>query len=353
MDVNLFNYDLPKELIAQFPLKNRDQSRLLVLERECKKIYHSNFKNLPSFLNKNDLLILNNSKVIPVKLIGSINGKNIDCLLVREIKNGVWEALFKPAKKAKLGEKIVFNDKLIGEITEIKAYGKRVIKFNRRTSELIKKIKEIGFAPLPPYIKRKKENLKIYKEFDLNRYQTIYAKKEGSIAAPTAGLHFTHDILKEIQQKGVEILEITLHVGEATFKPVKVNKVENHKMEEEEYFIKEEVAEKINNAKLSGKRIIAVGTTTVRALESAYRENKIQAGHGKTKLFIYPGYKFKVVDALLTNFHLPKSTLLMLVSAFASIEGPEEGINLIKNAYKEAIKNKYRFYSFGDCMLII
>lgn len=352
MDVCLFDYDLPKELIAQFPLPNRDHSKLLILIRRERKIIHSQFKNFPNYLKKGDLLILNNSKVIPVRLIGSLNESFIDCLLIRKINDNTWEALLQPARKAKIGKKIIFNGELQGEIKAIKDFGKRLIQFNKKGDELINKIKKIGYAPLPPYIKRKNEEAIKYKELDLNRYQTVYAKEEGSIAAPTAGLHFTPKIMDEIKKRGIEILEITLHVGEATFRPVKVNKVEKHKMGEEYFYISELVSKKICLAKKEGRRIIAVGTTTVRALESAWKENCLQSGFNKTNLFIYPGYRFKVIDMLLTNFHLPKSTLLMLVSAFASLD-PIEGINLIKKAYKEAINKKYRFYSYGDCMLII
>jgi len=352
MDISLFDYDLPKELIARFPLPSRDQSKLLVLIRKEKKIIHSWFKNFPEYLKEGDLLILNNSKVIPVRLIGSINGKFIDCLLTRRINDDTWEGIFQPARKVKIGKKIMFDSELEGEIIEIKNFGKRLIKFNKRDSELFNIIKKIGLAPLPPYIKRKNEEAIKYKEFDLNRYQTIYAKEEGSIAAPTAGLHFTQKILNKIKEKGVEVLEITLHVGEATFRPVKTKRIEEHKMGEEYFHIKEEVANKINLAKKEGRRIVAVGTTTVRALESAWKDDYLEPGFNRTELFIYPGYKFKVVDALLTNFHLPKSTLLMLVSAFAS-QSPKEGIKLIKKAYEEAIRRKYRFYSYGDCMLIL
>ena len=352
MDISLFDYDLPKELIARFPLPGRDQSKLLILIRKEKKIIHSQFKNFPNYLKEGDLLILNNSKVIPVRLIGSINGRVIDCLLTERINSNTWEGIFQPARKVKIGKKITFDRKLEGEIIEIKNFGKRLIKFNKKNNELFDIIKKIGLAPLPPYIKRKNEEAIKYKELDLNRYQTIYAKEEGSIAAPTAGLHFTPKILDEIKKRGIEILEITLHVGEATFRPVRVEKIEKHKIGEEFFHISESVAEKINLAKKEGRRIVAVGTTTVRALESAWKENRLQAGFNKTNLFIYPGYKFKVIDALLTNFHLPKSTLLMLVSAFVSTN-PAEGVNLIKKAYKEAINKKYRFYSYGDCMLII
>ncbi|MCP2520938.1 tRNA preQ1(34) S-adenosylmethionine ribosyltransferase-isomerase QueA [SCandidatus Aminicenantes bacterium Aminicenantia_JdfR_composite] len=352
MDLSLFDYNLPKELIARFPLPDRDQSRLLILiRREC-KIIHSHFRNLPEYLKEGDLLIINNSKVIPARLIGSLNGSFIDCLLTKKINEDTWEGIFHPARKVKTGKKIKFSEGLEGEIIRINDYGKRLIQFNRKGNDLINLIRKIGFAPLPPYIKRKNEEAIKYKEFDLNRYQTIYAKEEGSIAAPTAGLHFTPKVIDKIKEKGVEVLEITLHVGEATFRPVKTKKIEEHKMGEEYFHIKEEVANKINLAKKDKRRIIAVGTTTVRALESAWKDNYLEPGFNKTELFIYPGYKFKVVDALLTNFHLPKSTLLMLVSAFAS-QNPEEGIKLIKKAYKEAIKRKYRFYSYGDCMLIL
>jgi len=338
-----FDYDLPPELIAQKPLPEREQSRMMVLYRKTGKIIHSQFKEFPGYLSKGDVLVLNNTKVIPARVWGKKEGKEIEFLFLKEFQEGLWEVLCRPSKKVKLGDVISFSPGFKGKIVSVEPEGKRVIQFS--TGDVLSRLKKIGFAPLPPYIKRKKRNAE-FKALDLERYQTVFAQKEGAIAAPTAGLHFIPQILENIKAKGVTIAQISLDVGLATFQPVRVKRIEGYQMLEETYSISPEVSQIINNAKKDSRLITAVGTTSVRALESAFRNGKINHGKGSTKLFIYPGYEFKVVDRLLTNFHLPKSTLLMMVSAFASLD-------FIKKAYQEAICQRYRFYSYGDCMLIL
>lgn len=347
MELKNFDYNLPQELIAQSPAKNRDFSRLMIIDKKRKKISHDYFYNLPNILNKNFVLVFNNSKVIKARLYGKIDKKNVEILLV-EKKKDEWEILAKPGKKFKIGKKIDFIKrkkiknlpKLSAEITKINEDGSRIIKFNLSNKKLQKIIKYYGILPLPPYIKNYKGNEK--------RYQTIYAKKEGSIAAPTAGLHFTKEVLKKLKNKEIELKEITLHVGIGTFQEVRTEKIEDHKMHNETFFIDEKTRNFLNKAKKEGKKIIAVGTTSARVLETlATKKNILKKQNKKnTEIFIYPGYKFKFIDGLITNFHLPKSTLLMLVSAFA-------GKDLIKKAYQEAIKKKYRFFSFGDATIII
>ncbi|UCC41655.1 MAG: tRNA preQ1(34) S-adenosylmethionine ribosyltransferase-isomerase QueA [Candidatus Aminicenantes bacterium] len=338
-----FDYSLPQELIAQKPLPQRHQSKMMVLNRRNEEIIHSKFKALPRFLKKGDVLVLNNTRVIPAKAWGKTGRKEMEFLFLKESQEGLWEVLCRPAKRAKLGDIISFSAGFEGKIIEFGREGKRVIRFS--SADVLKKLKKAGFAPLPPYIKRKGKNEKL-RALDLERYQTVFSKKEGAIAAPTAGLHFTTKILEEIQSKGVEIVQITLDVGLATFQPVRIKRIENHRMLEENYFISRKAAQIINNAKKEDRSVVAVGTTSVRALESAYRDRKVRSGQASTELFIYPGYAFKVVDTLLTNFHLPKSTLLMLVAAFS-------GRDFIKKAYRKAISEKYRFYSYGDCMLVL
>ena len=338
-----FDYELPAHLIAQTPLPRRDESRMMVLDRGSGEIVHSSFREFPRYLNKGDVLVLNSTRVIPAKAWGKIDKKEIGFLFLRETERGVWEVLCKPARKVKLGERITFAPGFEAEVIEVKPEGKRILKFSNQN--VLERLKKIGYAPLPPYIKRKKEHQDL-KSFDLERYQTVYAQKEGAIAAPTAGLHFTPEIFKKVKKRGVHITKISLDIGLATFKPVRAEKVEDHPMPEENYSIRPTAALAIESAKKESRPVFAVGTTVVRALESAHRDGKILAGKHSTSLFIFPGYEFKVVDRLLTNFHLPKSTLLMLVSAFSSLE-------LIKKAYEEAIREKYRFYSFGDCMLIL
>ena len=341
MKVSDFNFELPKELIAQHPIEKRDESRLMVLNKD--KIEHRVFKDIIEYLNPGDCLVLNNTKVIPARLYGNkiTNGENgaaAEVLLLKQLEDDIWEVLVRPGRKLQIGTEISFKDNLLkGTIIESLEDGKRKIKFEYKGifNEILDKI---GTMPLPPYIK---EELK-----EKDRYQTIYAKYEGSSAAPTAGLHFTEELLKSIKDKGIEIANVTLHVGLGTFRPVQVENIEEHHMHTEHFYIKQEDAEKINNAKKSSKKIIAVGTTSCRVLESIADSNGlVKAQEGDTGIFIYPGYKFKCIDNLITNFHLPESTLVMLVSALAGKE------NIMK-AYKEAIKEKYRFFSFGDSMYI-
>ncbi|RFT15856.1 MAG: S-adenosylmethionine:tRNA ribosyltransferase-isomerase [Candidatus Saccharicenans subterraneus] len=341
-----YDYELPPELIAQQPLPGRDDSRMMVLNRSLKTIEHRRFKEIANFFEPGEVLVLNNSRVIParawaVKRDG--DGKSIEFLFIKEKKPGTWEVLCRPAKKVKEGDSLVFDSNLEARVTGRGPLGHRLLEFN--TTEVLARLKEIGVAPLPPYIKRKKGDPR-FKKIDAERYQTVYATRDGSIAAPTAGLHFTENILDELKQKGVDIQYVTLNVGLATFQPVRVEKITDHRMLEESFYISPETAGAINLARKEGRRITAVGTTVVRTLESAWTENGLQAGEHTTRLFIYPGYHFKVVERMLTNFHLPRSTLLMLVCAFA-------GYDLVMAAYREAVRERYRFFSYGDCMLIV
>ncbi|MCK4557281.1 MAG: tRNA preQ1(34) S-adenosylmethionine ribosyltransferase-isomerase QueA, partial [Candidatus Aminicenantes bacterium] len=332
-----FDYELPARLIAQKPLPERQQSRMMVLHRETGEIIHSRFIEFPSYLRKDDVLVLNTTKVIPARVYGKIEGKEIEFLFLKELGDGLWEVLCRPAKKVRLGDAVVFSDEFEAKIASIGPEGKRTIQFT--SGDILSKLKKVGFAPLPPYIKRKSKNSEL-RAMDIKRYQTVFAEHDGAIAAPTAGLHFTPDILKEIAARGAAIVRITLDVGLATFQPVRVTKIENHQMLEEDYTVSPSASRIINSAKKESRPMTAVGTTSVRALESAFQEGKIQPGKGSTRLFIYPGYRFKAVDRLLTNFHLPKSTLLMMISAFA-------GLDFIKRAYEEAVRQEYRFYSYG------
>lgn len=335
-----FYFDLPEELIAQDPLEDRSSSRLLVLDKETGKVEHHVFREIIDYLQEGDCLVINDTKVIPARLIGSKIGTDakIEVLLLKRKENDVWETLVKPGKKAKVGTRISFGDGLlVGEVVDIVEEGNRLIHFEfEGIFEEI--LDQLGQMPLPPYITHQLE--------DKNRYQTVYAKHSGSAAAPTAGLHFTPELLKEIEEKGVQIARVTLHVGLGTFRPVKVDNILEHHMHSEFYQIDEEAAEKINRAKESGHRVICVGTTSCRTIESAADKNgKLHATNGWTEIFIYPGYEFKVLDCLITNFHLPESTLVMLVSALA-------GREQVLSAYEEAVKEKYRFFSFGDAMFI-
>lgn len=335
-----FYFDLPEELIAQDPLEDRSSSRLLVLDKETGKVEHHVFREIIDYLQEGDCLVINDTKVIPARLIGSKIGTDakIEVLLLKRKENDVWETLVKPGKKAKVGTRISFGDGLlVGEVVDIVEEGNRLIHFEYEgIFEGI--LDQLGQMPLPPYITHQLE--------DKNRYQTVYAKHSGSAAAPTAGLHFTPELLKEIEEKGVQIARVTLHVGLGTFRPVKVDNILEHHMHSEFYQIDEEAAEKINRAKESGHRVICVGTTSCRTIESAADKNgKLHATNGWTEIFIYPGYEFKVLDCLITNFHLPESTLVMLVSALA-------GREQVLSAYEEAVKEKYRFFSFGDAMFI-
>ncbi len=335
-----FYYDLPQELIAQTPLDDRSASRLMVLDRESGKISHEHFYDICSHLKRGDCLVMNNTRVIPARLYGSKEGTGgkIEFLLLRRLELDKWEVILRPGKKAKPGSRFEFGGGLLrAEILEVIEDGNRIVRFEYDGvwEEILDKL---GEMPLPPYIKEKLS--------DKERYQTVYSKIEGSAAAPTAGSHFTNELLKKIEDMGVETAYLTLHVGLGTFRPVSVDNVEEHIMHSEFYQISAETAEKINRTRESGGRIIAVGTTSVRTLETvADRDGRLRAASGETSIFIYPGYKFKAVDALITNFHLPESTLVMLVSAFAGKEN-------IFNAYNTAVREKYRFFSFGDAMLI-
>lgn len=335
-----FYFDLPEELIAQDPLEDRSSSRLLVLDKETGETSHHIFKEVINYLNPGDCLVLNNTKVIPARLIGhkEDTGAAIEVLLLKRKENDIWETLVKPGKKCKPGTKIVFGEGLLhATVLETVEDGNRLIRFSYEGifEEILDRL---GEMPLPPYITHKLQ--------DKNRYQTVYAKYEGSAAAPTAGLHFTKELLRQIEEKGIDIAYVTLHVGLGTFRPVKVDNILEHHMHSEFYQVTKEDADKINKAKKEGHRVICVGTTSCRTVESAADENgMVKEGCDNTEIFIYPGYKFKVLDALITNFHLPESTLVMLVSALAGREH-------ILNAYEEAIREKYRFFSFGDAMLI-
>ena len=340
MKVSDFNYNLPKELIAQVPIKDRDQSKLMVLDRANKTIEHKIFKDIIDYLQPGDCLVRNNTKVIPARLYGvkEETGANVEFLLLKRVDGDIWEVMVKPGKKLMPGVRVEFGNGLLkAEILEKLEDGNRKVKFeyNGIFNEILN---EIGLMPLPPYIHEK------LKEKD--RYQTVYAKYEGSAAAPTAGLHFTDELFEKLKEKGVEVANVTLHVGIGTFRPVKVENIEEHDMHSEHFYIKSEDAEKINKAKREGHRVIAVGTTSCRVLESIADENGyVKEVEGDTNIFIYPGYKFKCLDALITNFHLPESTLIMLVSALA-------GKDFIMKAYEEAVKEQYKFFSFGDAMFI-
>lgn len=335
-----FYFELPEELIAQDPLEDRSSSRLLVLNKNTGKIAHKQFKDITGYLRAGDCLVINNTKVIPARLMGEREGTGavIEVLLLKRMENDVWETLVKPGKKAKIGTKISFGGgKLVGEVVDIVEEGNRRIRFTYQGifEEILD---ELGQMPLPPYITHKLQ--------DKNRYQTVYAKHEGSAAAPTAGLHFTKELLSEIEAMGVTIASVTLHVGLGTFRPVKEENILEHHMHSEFYNIEPEEAEKINRAKREGGRIICVGTTSCRTIESAaLADGTVPAGSGWTEIFIYPGYRFKVLDCLITNFHLPESTLIMLVSALA-------GREQVLHAYNEAVRERYRFFSFGDACLI-
>ena len=340
MKVADFDYELPEELIAQTPIKKRDESRLMVLNRKNQTIEHKVFKDIIDYLKPGDVLVRNNTKVIPARLYGKKEtGANVEFLLLKNIEGDVWESIVRPGNKLHVGAKVIFGDGILeAKILEVMPGGTRKVefKYDGIFNEILDKI---GLMPLPPYIH---ETLK-----EKDRYQTVYAKYEGSAAAPTAGLHFTPELLEEIRKKGIEIANVTLHVGIGTFRPVKEDTVEAHKMHSEHFYIKQEDVEKINKAKQEGRRVIAVGTTSCRVLESIADEKTgmVKQIEDDTEIFIYPGYKFKCIDGLITNFHLPQSTLLMLVSALA-------GKEYIMKAYKEAVKEKYRFFSFGDAMFI-
>ena len=340
MKTSDFYYDLPKELIAQDPLEDRSASRLMHLNKETGEYEHGHFRDILKYLKPGDCLVINDTKVIPARLYGSKVGTDaaIEILLLKRRENDIWETLVKPRKKCKVGTVISFGDGILtGEVVDIVDEGNRLIQFHY--DGIFEEIlDQLGEMPLPPYITHKLQ--------DKNRYQTVYAKHEGSAAAPTAGLHFTKELLQQVQDAGVKIAHVTLHVGLGTFRPVKVEDVTQHHMHSEFYVVEEDQAKLINDTKAAGGRVIAVGTTSCRTLESATGEDGIlKAGSGWTEIFIYPGYRFKMIDGLITNFHLPESTLVMLVSALAGKEH-------IMAAYEEAVREKYRFFSFGDAMMI-
>lgn len=348
MKTSDFDYILPDELIAQSPIEPRSSSKLMVLNKSTGDIKHKKFYNIVDFLHKGDCLVLNNTKVLPARLYGKIVGRNsgAELLLLKDVGNNTWETLVKPGKKIKENTKIEFgNGILFGEIVKILESGNRLIEFNFSCSNsknnnynFYNILEKIGTMPIPHYIKKKLK--------DKDRYQTVYAKTIGSVAAPTAGLHFTNELLKSIKQKGIKVVYVTLHVGLGTFRPVKVDDIKNHKMHTEWYTIPDESARVISETKDSGGRVICVGTTSCRTLESVFKKHgKIKETSDTTDIFIYPGFEFNITDALITNFHLPKSTLIMLVCAFA-------GKDLALKAYETAVKEKYRFYSFGDAMFI-
>ena len=341
MDVKDFDYELPEELIAQDPLEDRSASRLMVLDRETGEVQHRIFKDITEYLRPGDCLVINDTKVIPARLFGvkKDTGAKIEILLLKRRENDIWETLVRPGKKAKPGTVIEFGEGLLtGTVVDTVDDGNRLIQFHY-TGIFEEILEQLGQMPLPPYITHQLK--------DKNRYQTVYARHEGSAAAPTAGLHFTQELLQKVQEIGVDIAYVTLHVGLGTFRPVKVDNVLEHHMHTEAYQVTKEAADKINRAKEGGHRVICVGTTSCRTVESAADENgHMEACSGNTDIFIYPGYRFKVMDGLITNFHLPESTLVMLVSAFA-------GRDHVLSAYEEAVRERYRFFSFGDAMLVL
>jgi S-adenosylmethionine:tRNA ribosyltransferase-isomerase len=343
MLINEFNFQLPDHLIAQEPLENRAESRMLVVNRGSQTILDERFINFPTLLKRGDVIVLNNTKVFPARLFGALEtGAKVELFLVRNLGNDIWETLARPAKRLKIGKHIIFNNKLLATVTDKNDEGRVFVKFNA-DGDFNTILDEIGQTPLPPYIKRNEGSL----DADRERYQTVFASNRGAIAAPTAGLHFTPKVLDGIKSLGVNVAEITLHVGYGTFEPVRVNDLSDHKVMAESCEISTETAEILNKAKRENRRIIAIGTTTTRTIESATTQNgEIKSGKFEADITITPGYKFKTINGLLTNFHLPQSSLLVLVSTFA-------GHELIMNAYKHAVENQYRFYSYGDCMLIV
>lgn len=343
MQLTDFDFDLPEALIAQVPIEPRDMSRLMLVDRGKGELFHYRFRDINQLLHAGDVLVLNKTKVIPARLFGrkDVTGTQIEVLLLNRLENNLWEVILRPGRRLKVGQRVHFGEGLlVGELISIKENGNRVFRFEYE-GIFEQVLDELGKMPLPPYITVELE--------DKERYQTVYAKESGSAAAPTAGLHFTEESLHKIKAKGVEILEITLHVGLGTFRPVKTENIREHEMHSEYYSLDAHTAEKINSAKREGRRVIAVGTTVVRTLESIARlhpEGKLIPLDGWTDIFIYPGYEFKIIDGLLTNFHFPRSTLIMLVSAFADRD-------VIMQAYETAVQERYRFFSFGDCMLIL
>ena len=353
MNISEFDYELPEELIAQMPSDKRENSKMMVLNSVEQTIEHKHFYDITDYLDDNCILVLNNTKVLPARLYGfKETGAKIEVFLLEAVNNetknentSLWKALIKPSKRVKPGNLIKISEELsVKAIQRMEDDGEWLVELNF-DGDLFEILHKVGNIPLPPYIERKVQSEEL-KNFDMERYQTVYAKDEGSVAAPTAGLHFTQEILDKLKAKGVEIVYITLNVGLGTFRPVKCENILDHKMHSETFEITKDAADRINKAKSEGKKLVAVGTTTVRTLETAYQKyGCIKACHDHSELFIYPPYEFKVIDKLITNFHLPKSTLLMLVSALA-------GKDFIFNAYQEAVKHHYRFFSYGDCMFI-
>jgi len=342
MKLSDFKYNLPEKLIAQYPAEKRDQSRLMVLHRDTQKIEERVFADVVEYINKGDCLVINETKVFPARLMGTKDKTEakVEIFLLRELENGLWEVLVKPARKVRVGNRLSIGDELVCDVIDNTVSGGRVVRF-RYDGDFYEIVDRLGQSPLPPYVKREPEPL------DKERYQTVYARVRGAVAAPTAGLHFTEDILKKLRKKGVKIVPIVLHLGLGSFRPVMVEDLSRHKMDSEYYEISEESAAAINETIQSGGNVVAVGTSTVRALETQVTsEGLVKAERGWTDKFIYPPYEFKIVDRLITNFHLPGSTLLMMVCAFA-------GRDFIFKAYRKAIKEKYRFYSYGDAMLIL
>ncbi|ASE36251.1 tRNA preQ1(34) S-adenosylmethionine ribosyltransferase-isomerase QueA [Staphylococcus pettenkoferi] len=341
MNIEEFDYDLPESLIAQTPLKHRDQSRLLVMGRESGKTTHQHFADVIDYFKEGDTLVLNDTRVMPARLFGikEETGAKVEMLMLTHLEDNDWEVLLKPAKRIKVGQRLSFGDgKIVAECIEELDQGGRIMRLHYE-GILQERLDELGEMPLPPYIKERLD--------DPDRYQTVYAKESGSAAAPTAGLHFTDELLEAIRAKGIRIVFITLHVGLGTFRPVSVDNIDDHEMHSEYYQISEDTAQLLNETRREGGRIISVGTTTTRTLETVRSQhNQFVASSGWTDIFIYPGYEFKAIDGLITNFHLPKSTLVMLVSAFSTREN-------VLNAYREAVERQYRFFSFGDAMLII
>jgi S-adenosylmethionine:tRNA ribosyltransferase-isomerase len=341
--VSDFDYGLPPELIAQHPLPHRDDSRMMVVDRAKGTIKHHGFREFADFMTAGDLLILNDTKVIPARIWGTSGEAKVEFLFTKEVGPGSWEVLCRPAKRVRPGGSIRFLRGVEARVAGIADEGRRVLEFGKADVRAL--LHDVGYAPLPPYIKRARQD-EASRPRDISRYQTVYARKEGAVAAPTAGLHFTEKALAALKRKGVDVRRVTLDVGLATFQPVRAEIVTEHKMLEEWYSVTPAVAKAVNAAKSEGRPVTAVGTTVVRTLESAWQDGRVRSGRRSTSLFVYPGFEFHAVDRLLTNFHLPESTLLMLVSAFA-------GYDLAKNAYSEAVRERYRFFSYGDCMLVL
>jgi S-adenosylmethionine:tRNA ribosyltransferase-isomerase len=341
--VSDFDYELPPELIAQHPLPHRDDSRMMIVDRKAGTIRHGLFREFPDLMNPGDALVLNDTKVIPARIWGTSGEAKVEFLIIREVKSGIWDVLCRPAKRVRPGDTVRFPGGIKARVAGVAGEGHRLLDLSK--SDVRGFLHKSGYAPLPPYIKRARQDEAARPE-DLARYQTVFARKEGAIAAPTAGLHFTDNVLAGLKAKGVDIRRITLEVGLATFQPVRAELILDHRMLYETYSVTPTAAKAINAAKAEGRTITAVGTTVVRTLESAWRDGAVRPGRRATSLFITPGFGFHVVDRLLTNFHLPQSTLLMLVSAFA-------GYDLVLRAYAEAVRERYRFFSYGDCMLVL